>query len=580
MSTARVNFFLSATEIIESPEDPLMRNIKYATDTTHLLDIVSRQKKEMQPSHVIETLKTIFVLQKNGNSRLTTEEILKHPHFEQLCRRLRSHSRNIDLNEIINSLKVMIFLKVPTNSEIVHILFNLLRHQVNDVELSHIVFLDFLLTKCERTPLVEAFKIALPMLFEISVSTKLDHENVHELTELLSFTVRHECSDKSVQNVVSALTLHGQNFSCEEAKSIVWSLCDYRRFQPSHERLLTNSLAVLLAKLDELDFSDVELILTKLTRKMTQNYHQFYNEVFFEKVIDLAIERDVSFDQTVYCFKNFNRVNYVSPRLMEFLVKKFRNVESASASIIFALVSTFSLASFTPGNWNEISHSILNSRLLRNPPPNMPWVKFALDMLSFNVYSESLFGKLFSDDFLITFLSRNNNILDHVQLLTLYQIITILHPEYRGPLPARKHIDKAVGILKTKEESPLQEALEYSFGGCVVHKAMTKHGHLIDHLVVFDADAQPIPVNLESCEEFPLVDIFTGQNRKLVAILPLSDKCYTLNTSTLKGSIRKWTETLTAIGLTVLPVHIEQWSQLPDHEKIPYLEREIKQCAL
>lgn len=475
---------------------------------------------------------------------------------------------------------MLIFLRVPTSSEIVHILFNLLRHQINNIELGQMVFLDFLLDRCQKTPLVEAFKMSLPMLFQISVGTKLDHENVPELAELLAFAVRHECSDKSIQNVVSALTLHGDKIHVDQAKSIIWSLCDHQRFHSSHERLLQNCLNILVKNIQQLKFLDIESTLSKISYKILHRHPSFYREDFLEKTIDVAIERDIPFNLAVYCFKKFNRISYTSDRLLEVVAKKFTNVEDASPSIIFTLVSAFSLANYTPMNWDVMSQSIAKSKLLRNPTNNLPWLKFVLEFISLGSLSENLLIKIFSDDFLTAFLARDNPTLDYLQLLSLHQIISILHPNYCGPLPDTKYIDRAIEILKKKEPSPLGESLKCAFGeDFVVNRTVTQHGHLIDHLIAFDEGGNPLPIARGVTEEYSQIQQFSRKDRKLVVVVPLTNSCYSVNTSRLKGVIQIWVDTLTAIGLKPLPINIDSWSQFPDHEKIPYLEREVRHCG-
>lgn len=55
-----------------------MGSIKYSTDTVELFDVVARQKKEMQSTHVMQTLKTLFVLQKNGKSVFSVRQEIHH----------------------------------------------------------------------------------------------------------------------------------------------------------------------------------------------------------------------------------------------------------------------------------------------------------------------------------------------------------------------------------------------------------------------------------------------------------------------------------------------------------------------
>lgn len=61
-----------------------------------------------------------------------------------------------------------------------------------------------------------------------------------------------------------------------------------------------------------------------------------------------------------------------------------------------------------------------------------------------------------------------------------------------------------------------------------------------------------------------------------VAILACPKSYYTINSHRLKGVFHLWTQTLENLGVRVLPVNLEQWSNLPEQERLPYLEREIK----
>lgn len=51
---------------------------------------------------------------------------------------------------------------------------------------------------------------------------------------------------------------------------------------------------------------------------------------------------------------------------------------------------------------------------------------------------------------------------------------------------------------------------------------------------------------------------------------------FTSNLGTLKGSFDLQLRTLGKLGLVVVPVDLGLWFNLPDREKIPFLQREIK----
>lgn len=209
---------------------------------------------------------------------------------------------------MIESLKILSFLGISSNSEISYILLKLIKHQINDVELGHIVFLSFLLKKFDASPLVDALKMSLPMLFQIQVPIKMDHENIPQLAELLQFVSRNRISDKIGMNIITALTMHGENLSPDEARSIIWSICDSKKFLPAHEKLLRNSLAVFKNNLTHYTFDHLDSTLSKLIEKFMQKNSAFYDDEFFSKCVEYVIGRDVGFIKGIYVLKKFNKI--------------------------------------------------------------------------------------------------------------------------------------------------------------------------------------------------------------------------------------------------------------------------------
>lgn len=209
---------------------------------------------------------------------------------------------------MIESLKILSFLGISSNSEISYILLKLIKHQINDVELGHIVFLSFLLKKFDASPLVDALKMSLPMLFQIQVPIKMDHENIPQLAELLQFVSRNRISDKIGMNIITALTMHGENLSPDEARSIIWSICDSKKFLPAHEKLLRNSLTVFKNNLTHYTFDHLDSTLSKLIDKFMQKNSAFYDDEFFSKCVEYVIGRDVGFIKGIYVLKKFNKI--------------------------------------------------------------------------------------------------------------------------------------------------------------------------------------------------------------------------------------------------------------------------------
>lgn len=239
------------------------------------------------------------------------KHILKNPDFENLCRNLKSVSRTLDVNDVIEAVKILNFVGVPPNSEICMTMLHLVRTQINDINLSQIIFLEFLMKRFQSTPLVDAFRIALPMLMQIQLGAKMDHENTAQLTDLLQFAACNPMSEQCTMNIVSALTMHGTELSVDEARSIVWSLCDMPKFDERYEKLMANCMELLCDSIDTQSFANLETTLSKMiTRNMPQSTRSdaFFHEEFFGRCAKHVIGKDLGLQCAIYTQRKFNKI--------------------------------------------------------------------------------------------------------------------------------------------------------------------------------------------------------------------------------------------------------------------------------
>ena len=240
------------------------------------------------------------------SSELSTNEILAHKDFKKLCRKLRTQAPGIELGDTIEALKVVSYVGVSAESTIFQVLLQLIRHNVNQLNLQQIIFLEFLLSQAGASPLVEALKIALPMVFEIHLPVKMDYPNPAHLAEYLYFASRNNLTEDSVERIVSALLEHPE-FDVKTARSIVWSVCEmqgHEMFRP----LMKKAIDSLVVHLDDLSFNDMETTLTKLISRFTRKHSYFYNQTFYESCANHVIDKDLGFKQSIYILRKFGRL--------------------------------------------------------------------------------------------------------------------------------------------------------------------------------------------------------------------------------------------------------------------------------
>lgn len=231
---------------------------------------------------------------------------MRHPDFEKICNQLKYQAGTIELNEVIEALKVMSFLGVPSNTTIYQILLQLLKHTVNEMSLQQIIFTDFLLSKVKPSPLAQALQIALPIVYDIQLPIKLDRTNISSLPEHLYYVSKKNISESSVMLIVNAL-MTAKVFDAKSSVSIMWSICD---MQPNLllEPLFNKAIQSLLMAGYSVPYHDLETIISKMLMRYSTRTQFYYNETFFDYCANAVITQDLGFEVAVHLLRKFLRV--------------------------------------------------------------------------------------------------------------------------------------------------------------------------------------------------------------------------------------------------------------------------------
>ncbi|CAO1408714.1 unnamed protein product [Diamesa tonsa] len=489
-------------------QDLLITSIKSSHDSIELLDMVTKYSKDLEATHCAQTLQKLFALQKSQQTSQVSQ-ILRHPNFDNFCRVFKSKSATLELNELVDSLKILNYFGLRSDSSVVVRLLHMVKEQINDLSLGHLLFLNFLFKKMDRTPLIEAISLAIPLVFDIQLSTKLDHNNTQQLTEMLQFATTVKVSDKNIMAIVTALTIHGESLTVDEAKSVVWSFSQMKTFDHSYDKLLFNVMKVLNDNYMKMSFESIEITISKMIDSIVMGNMMFYDEKFFNNCVQHMIETNIGFVRSIYILKKFNRIGFISLDLLDYvdkqIIKNPSNLSACKPTALFNFASSFSLANHKSQNWPIIKSVLLEHPLLQSDKNDLPWFKFASEMASLGFFSKILLQKLFSSSFLDYFLARENNYLDNIQMLLLCQSVKLHCPEYDGKYPAEKFLSRATQINLAKNTNmQFKNVLAYVFGGeefvqCNVASSL---GHCLEFVLTFDDKMNPVP----SAHEFKKYD--------------------------------------------------------------------------
>lgn len=104
---------------------------------------------------------------------------------------------------------------------------------------------------------------------------------------------------------------------------------------------------------------------------------------------------------------------------------------TARTNIIFGFINCLSNNNYTPEpeQWTVLRAHISSNPVLDGKNPALPWAKVCLELASLGHFEERLLNRVFSKEFLENYLSRDNNTLDLLQLLTLHEAVTTFYSQ-------------------------------------------------------------------------------------------------------------------------------------------------------
>ncbi|CAG9805424.1 unnamed protein product [Chironomus riparius] len=547
-------------------------------------------KNDIEPEQLTKIFSKIFELYKNDFEQ-NSLDIIKTTGFKNCCAILKSHAPRMVTNDLVICLKTLVSLNLNSKHKIVQQLLYHIKEEINELSLSQLAFLNYLLLKMESTPLVNALKIALPIVFDLNVSLKLNHENPEEIMKLLHYVSVTELkiSDKSMMNLLSSITLHGTSISVHNAQTVLSAVrkLSYRYYEDYDvvQKLVQNCIHVLNIKFEESTFPKMEATLEKLIRKYKYSgIDEFYNETFYNNCAKQLIEKDLGFTTAYHVLKKFNEVNFVNYELLNYIDKQIIQNHTLLSTMhlnqVMNLVAAFSTADYKSENW-EIIKSILheNPALHNDITKGLPHLKFICELLSLDFVSKIYFDKVLNETFLFDFLKQNlsKNFANLPQIRIIYQTLKLLYPKYDGIIPDEMLLNIANDAIPTETtgmNEVTKDMMQKIFGtGTAQMNVQSKYGHLIDFVISFDTQNKAISL---PCKVQLFDDIPKSQVRSVAVFFHSRKNCPLNFPIKLRGIISLRRKTMEAMGIKVVDIPLHCLDQIPESEKLEYVEREIR----
>lgn len=231
---------------------------------------------------------------------LSSNDLMKHPKFKLLCKRAEIAAQNLNDTNVLEIVKILSFLGVPTDADVFLGLLDVLRLRANELSLDNISFLSFLLTKQKPTPLIKSLQSVLPQKFETRLND-MDRNDFPKLLGHLNYVSTHakNMSPKTIENIVTAVMAQRSKITVQNAISIIWNLSTFDIHKFDYTELLNCCIDILCDSIGEVKSVSLLRLLTRMVSCVVDGTDAFYSEKFLNRFVEKIIKEKIQLLDTL-----------------------------------------------------------------------------------------------------------------------------------------------------------------------------------------------------------------------------------------------------------------------------------------
>ncbi|KAI4477666.1 hypothetical protein M0804_012494 [Polistes exclamans] len=590
------NYWNTSAEIYRSvnllPVKKIMDESSTLTsnDTKRILDSITNECQNMSLNDVLNVLSIIAGIAKDEDE---TFHFGDHEGFKLLCNQLQEQIRHMNLRNVIKSLKLLNLLNTPSNTMIMQSLLQVIKSNINQLDINQMHLLAIILKKMKPTPLSSALQIALPMLLPNILAKKFDYSDLKELAlalNYLKYVDERYIFIKIYQCIQSALVNDSKSVSVATLKNIFISLSilsNEKQISKENKKTISMIREALFQNINKMTSVDIEECLKEISRSMMDKEISYsYDTTFINELLNVVISQNLSAITTCNITKYLNNINFVYLPFIEFLITeilKKEYIEKIDAYSLQEILQILSNAEYHSVPWLILENKLLEDKFL-NETPIKVLLKCGVHLAALNKFYPKLLSKIFSETNIKLLSSNIGNNVHSKRLLFLHQSVKSLYPYYFGPWPNSSILKLTLNSLDIKFTNTLRIHMEKTMGGpgYVASNLKTKLGHNIHHAIILRKGGYPTAFNVNNPKPFSnynyyVEDLEYEPNLIIVLIVAYPSQSYAINTQELLGvwksqilCIEKWT------GYKCIAININKWINLPPHEKSRSIMQKIK----
>ncbi|XP_064471619.1 FAST kinase domain-containing protein 2, mitochondrial-like [Ornithodoros turicata] len=586
---------LGSLSVREKDADILSEELQKAKTTDKVFDIIAQHHAVMNNSQILTAFNSLYdVLTQNSEDM---GQVMSHSSFRELCNRALKRMRFYSTEDVLTLLKITTRLGIPANTLLVQAICQMLRHSINSFSLQDLIFLDHVLSSQKaRSSLTEALMMAIPLVFQTQAPIQLDFSNADDVCQCFAFAVRKSVDVALIEKLAVTLLSHMQSLNAEQASTLLLCLASSSKAFlhlsiPGVKEVMDMAQLTVAANVQKFPPKAIRAYLTAFRRG-------FYMKGVMKAIVKRCLAETWELWELSLLLESCVRCEHMNPELSEMVAERIlKDPQSMQDDTrVSVLAMTDAIAAVPKRNqlFKEAAHVLANCRekfeLLKLGAPHH-FVKAAVGLTSLQCFPKEIFDAAFAEEFITAskFKVPQRHKADLLKyLLQLEQGVSIELKSYEGKcLPDNVRME-AMKLLASESKIflPLKRSLEHGIGGSQFLKPglWTKHGYFIDFVVVLRKGEYPVAINNCPMEEgkmdmtgFSFIeDLVTPEDSKVLTVITADVNSFWRDSTILKGHVATRLHRLSLLGYFPMLVNVEQWKALLDHEKIPFLMREMK----
>ena len=220
-----------------------------------------------------------------------------------------------------------------------------------------------------KSSLIQALKIALPMVFESNMETQLELDNRGLLLDAFQYACIHRFPQAKIQFIVQGLFASDPNsWSVHQVLSVLRSMDSIRNLtEIGLNPLLEASLQRLAVLVDECKPEDLLRVMTIIKRSFSGNENRsWFNQSLCEKLAERIVRERWPLEATSRVSWAFNVFPFAHSEFMEYLANIIVGCKSDASLIDPNLLLLFASTSYKPRNLETMMEVLLSSSRSRS----------------------------------------------------------------------------------------------------------------------------------------------------------------------------------------------------------------------